>query len=58
MSYRDFLETLAAEEVAHRTQTHITCSVRRARFPYLRTIDEFDFALATAWLREPQIYRR
>lgn len=43
MSYRDFLEILAAEEIAHRAQTRITRSVRRARFPYLRTIEEFDF---------------
>ncbi|MDQ3433128.1 MAG: ATP-binding protein, partial [Actinomycetota bacterium] len=48
MSYRDFLETLAAEEVAHRAQTRITRSVRRARFPYLRTIDEFDFTFQTS----------
>ena len=48
ISYRDFLETLAAEEVAHRAQTRITRSVRRARFPYLRTVDEFDFTFQTS----------
>ena len=48
MSYRDFLEILAAEEIAHRAQTRITRSVRRARFPYLRTIDEFDFTFQTS----------
>jgi DNA replication protein DnaC len=48
MSYRVFLETLAAEEVAHRAQTRITRSVRRARFPYLRTIEEFDFTFQTS----------
>ena len=48
MSYRDFLETLAAEEIAHRAQTRITRSVRRARFPYLRTIEEFDFTFQTS----------
>lgn len=48
MSYRDFLEVLAAEEIAHRAQTRITRSVRRARFPYLRTIEDFDFTFQTS----------
>lgn len=48
MSYRDFLEILAAEEIAHRAQTRITRSVRRARFPYLRSIEEFDFTFQTS----------
>jgi hypothetical protein len=48
MSYRDFLEILTAEEIAHRAQTRITRSVRRARFPYLRTIEDFDFTFQTS----------
>jgi len=47
-SYRDFLATLIAEEVAHRTQTRIERSVRKARFPFLRAIEEFDFAFQTS----------
>ena len=43
LSYRDFLAALMAEEVAHRAQTRIQRCVRRARFPFLKTIDEFDF---------------
>jgi DNA replication protein DnaC len=43
MSYRDFLEILICEEIAHRAQTRITRSVRKAKFPFLRTIEEFDF---------------
>jgi DNA replication protein DnaC len=43
MSYRLYLETLCAEEIAHRAQTRITRSVRKACFPFLRTIEEFDF---------------
>jgi hypothetical protein len=35
MSYRTFLEILVAEEIAHRAQTRITRSVRKARFPFL-----------------------
>ena len=43
LSYRDFLAVLFAEEVAHRAQTRIQRCVRRARFPFLKTIEEFDF---------------
>jgi DNA replication protein DnaC len=43
-SYHDFLTTLAAEEVAHRQQTRLERLTRRARFPFLKTIDEFDFS--------------
>jgi DNA replication protein DnaC len=48
MSYRTFLELLCAEEIAHRAQTRITRSVRKARFPFLRTIEEFDFTYQTS----------
>jgi DNA replication protein DnaC len=48
MSYRTFLEILISEEIAHRAQTRITRSVRKARFPFLRTIEEFDFTFQTA----------
>jgi len=43
MSYRDFLEILVAEEIAHRAQTRISRSVHKARFPFLRTVEDFDF---------------
>jgi DNA replication protein DnaC len=48
LSYRDFLAILMAEEVAHRAQTRIQRCVRRARFPFLKTIDEYDFTFQTA----------
>jgi DNA replication protein DnaC len=48
MSYRDFLEILVCEEIAHRAETRITRSVRKARFPFLRTIEEFDFTFQTS----------
>ena len=41
MSHRDYLATLMAEEVAHRAQTRIERSVRRAKFPFLATIETF-----------------
>jgi len=43
-SYRDFLAIMAGEEVAHRAQTGIARRTRHARFPFLKTIEEFDFS--------------
>ena len=37
MSYRTLLEILFAEEIAHRAETRIQRSVRKAKFPFLRT---------------------
>ena len=48
MSYHTYLETLIAEEIAHRTETRLTRAVRAARFPFLRTIDDFNFTFQTA----------
>lgn len=42
-SYEDFFSTLVAEEVAHRRGTRLARAVRAAGFPFLRTIDEFNF---------------
>jgi DNA replication protein DnaC len=44
-TFRDFLAVLVAEEVAHRTQTRVQAFTRQARFPFLKTIEEFDFSL-------------
>jgi len=44
-SCRDFLALIVAEEVAHREQTRIQRSVRKAGFPFLKTIDDYDFSL-------------
>jgi DNA replication protein DnaC len=44
-SYRDLLLTLAAEEVAHRRQSRLRRRTTAAHFPFLKTIDEFDFTL-------------
>ena len=43
-SYERFLLTLFSEEVAHRRGTRLTRAVRRAAFPFLRTVEEFDFS--------------
>ena len=42
-TYRDFLALLVTEEIAQRQQTRIARMVRRARFPFLNTIDDFNF---------------
>ncbi len=46
--YQKFLATLVAEEVAHRQQTRLGRVTRTAKFPFLKTIDEFDFTLQSA----------
>jgi DNA replication protein DnaC len=42
-TYHDFLALLVTEEIAHRQQTRLERVVRRARFPFLKTIDDFNF---------------
>src|SRR5690606_10034841 len=42
-TYHQLLGTLVAEEIAHRQQTRLARLSRRARFPFLKTIDDFDF---------------
>ena len=42
-SYRDFLILLVAEEIAQRQQTRLGRLSRRATFPFLKTIDDFNF---------------
>lgn len=48
MSYHCYLETLIAEEIAHRAETRLTRAVRKAHFPFLRTIDDCNFTFQTA----------
>ena len=48
LSYRDYLALLVGEEIAHRAQTRIQRATRKARFPFLRTIEEFDFTFQTS----------
>src|SRR5688500_16671820 len=43
--YEQLLHVLFAEEVAHRRGTRLARAVRSAAFPFLRTIEEFDFSL-------------
>jgi DNA replication protein DnaC len=42
-SFHRFLVTLVVEEIAHRSQTRLGRLSTRAQFPFLKTIEEFDF---------------
>jgi DNA replication protein DnaC len=50
-SHRDYVAVLMAEEVANRNNTRIKKATRRARFPYLKTIEEYDFVFQTSLTR-------
>jgi len=47
-SCREFLGVLTTEEVAQRQQTRVQRAVRQARFPFLKTVDDFDFSLQSS----------
>jgi DNA replication protein DnaC len=44
VSYADFLDTLLAEEVAAKTAKHVTMRTHLARFPFVKSLDTFDFS--------------
>jgi DNA replication protein DnaC len=44
LPYADFLERVLAEEVASKTAKHISMRTSLARFPFVKTLDAFDFA--------------
>lgn len=56
LSYTAFLARLVTEEIAAKTDRSINTRVSKARFPMLRTLEEFDFAfqpaLSAARIRE------
>lgn len=52
MGYAAYLETLMGEEIAHRGQTRIQRMTRAAKFPFLRTIEEFDFTFQSGLRKE------
>jgi DNA replication protein DnaC len=51
-SHRDFLALLIAEEVAHRNDTRIQKAARRAKFPFIKTIETFDFVFQSSLRRQ------
>jgi DNA replication protein DnaC len=44
VTYADFLDRLLAEEVAAKSEKHITMRTAMARFPYRKTLEGFDFS--------------
>ena len=44
LSYADFLERVLGEEVASKTAKNISMRTSLARFPFVKTLDAFDFA--------------
>ncbi|MDG6949986.1 MAG: IS21-like element helper ATPase IstB [Nitrososphaerota archaeon] len=52
LGYAAYLETLMGEEIAHRGQTRIRRVTRAERFPFLRTVEEFDFAFQSGLRKE------
>ena len=44
-AYRDLVGTLASEEVAHRAQTGVQRRTRAAKFPFIKTLEEFNFSM-------------
>jgi DNA replication protein DnaC len=56
MSYTAFLTGLVDEEIAAKTDTSINIRISKARFPMIRTLEEFDFnfqpSLSAAHIRE------
>ena len=51
-TYRELLEQLVSEEIAHRAETRIQRAVHKAKFPFLKTIEQFDFTLQAAVRRK------
>lgn len=43
-SYAEYLERLVEEEVTHRREVRIARAAKKAGFPFLKTLEEFDFS--------------
>jgi DNA replication protein DnaC len=43
-SYADFLDQVLTEEVASKTAKHVTMRTQLARFPFVKSLESFDFA--------------
>jgi len=44
LTYADFLDGVLTEEVASKTAKHITMRTNLARFPFVKSLDAFDFS--------------
>ncbi len=44
LSYAEFLDRVLSEEVAGRSERQVSMNTRMAHFPFLKTLEQFDFA--------------
>lgn len=51
-AHRDFLALLIAEEVAHRNDTRVQRAARQAHFPFIKTVENFDFLFQSSLKRQ------
>ena len=51
-SYAEYLERLVSEELAHRAELRIARATRKAGFPFLKTLEEFDFTFQRSLQRK------
>lgn len=51
-TYRDYLAHLVAEELAHRAETRVQRATHKAKFPFVKTIEEFDFTFQASVQRK------
>ncbi|MBZ0168380.1 insertion sequence IS21 ATP-binding protein [Candidatus Methylomirabilis lanthanidiphila] len=47
-NYADFLEAVLSEEVASKTEKHVAMRTSLARFPFVKTLEAFDFSYQPA----------
>jgi len=45
VAYSDFLNSILMTEIEHRESTELSKRIKRARLPYFKTLEDFDFAL-------------
>lgn len=50
--YNEYLLRLVDEEIAHRQETRIARATHRAHFPFLKTLEEFDFTFQRSLQRK------
>lgn len=51
-SYSEYLERLVEAEVAHRREVRLARAVREAGFPFIKTLEEFDFSFQRSLQRQ------
>jgi len=52
MSYMDFLSGLVSEEVSHKERRSIQSRIKSAKFPVIKSLDDFDYAFQTSVSRK------